>query len=119
MVRADSAEVLCRAEPSVLGRPQILPRDFHIGILRVAADVDAHAAEGFAVDIDPRVPRRMPRLARDVGTVVDAVEVDALAVVVDPVGRRGLEARHGGGPWPPGHVRHYFGKHFAPRNPAP
>ena len=82
--RTDAAEDLLRAEPGVLGRPQILPGDFQIGIIGVPADVDADATEVLAVDIDERVPCGSWRLAGHVGTVVDAIEVDGLAVVADP-----------------------------------
>ena len=43
------------------------------------------AAEGFAVDINPRGARRMLGLAEDIGAVVDTVEIDRLAVVVLPL----------------------------------
>ncbi len=61
----------------------------------------------------------MLRLARDVGGVVDAVEVDRLAVVVLPftVGRR-RQADHRCGRGPHVHVRHHFVEDLPGRNPA-
>ena len=44
-------------------------------------------AQALAVDVDPGVTRRVWRLSRDIGTVVDAVEIDGLAVVVLPLAR--------------------------------
>ena len=86
-----------------------LPRDLQIGILWVATNVVTHAQELLAVDIDPPVTRRMLRLARDVGTVVDAVEVDRLAIVVLHLAVwRWREADHRGGRGPHVHVRHHF-----------
>ena len=43
--RTDAAEDLFRAEPGVLGGPQILPCDFEIGIIGVAANVGPHASQ--------------------------------------------------------------------------
>ena len=117
--RTDGAEVQRRAQPGVLRRVEELPRDLQIGILRVTADVGTHAQELLAVGVDPAIARRMLRLARDVGGVVNAVEVDRLAVVVLPfaVGRRG-EADHRGGRGPHVHVRHHFMEDLPGRNLA-
>ena len=59
----------------------------------------------------------MRRLARDVSAVVDAVEVDRLAVIVDPrtVGGRG-EADHRRQRRPAVNVRHHFAIARASRN---
>ncbi len=100
-----------RPQPGVLRRVEQLPRDLQIGIRGVTTDVVTHAQELLAVGIDPPVARRMPRLAGDIGAVVDAVEVDRLAVVVLPgaMRRRG-EAGHRGGGGPHVHVRHHFNR---------
>ncbi len=97
----------------------ILPRDLQIGIVGIAADVGPHSAEVFAVDVDERVPRRGRRLAGHVGAVVDAVEIDRLAVVADPcAGRRRREAGHRRGGRPHVHVRHHLVEHLPAGNPA-
>src|SRR5262249_53341177 len=51
-------------------------------LLGVATDVGADAKEGLAVDVDPGIAGGVFRFAKDVGTVVDAIEVDRLAVIV-------------------------------------
>src|SRR5262249_31696988 len=107
--RADGTEVSGGAEPRVLGRVEILPRDFYPGLLGIATDIDAHAIEALAVNVDPGVARGVLRLAEDVGTIVDAVEVDRLPVVVHHLaGGRRLEADHGSQRGPEIDVRHHF-----------
>ena len=60
----------------------------------------------------------MTGLARHVGTVVDPVEVDALPLVVDPLGGRRLDAGHRRRRWPHVHVRHHLVQHLSGGNPA-
>src|SRR5262249_13620895 len=100
---------LLRTEPRVLGRPQVFPRDVEVWIVWITSEVHARAHETFAVDVDPRSPGRVLCLPEDVSTVVDAVEVDRLAVVVRPraVRRRG-EPDHFGQSRTAVDVRHYF-----------
>ena len=54
--------------------PGIFPRDAYILVFGIARDVSAHRP----VDIDPQSPGRMLGLAKDVGAIVDTVEVDGL-----------------------------------------
>ena len=61
------------------------------GFLGIIADVDTCSIEYLAIDIDPGVTRRVLGLAQDVRAVVDAVEVDSLAIIADPIMWRGLE----------------------------
>jgi hypothetical protein len=91
-MRADGAEILLWTEPSVLGGIKDFPSDVRVGILGIIADIGASAFEALTVGIDPRGVRRMPCLARDIGAVVNAVEIDRLALVVGPrpVRRRGI-----------------------------
>jgi hypothetical protein len=91
VIRADGAEILLWTKPSVLGRIKDFPSDVRIGILGIIADVGASAVEALTAGINPRGPRRMARLARDVGAVVNAVKIDRLAVVVGP--RRSAEGQ--------------------------
>ena len=54
------------------------------------------SVEVLAIDIHPRVARRVGCLAKDVSAVVDAVEVDPLAVVADPIVGRRFQTDHRG-----------------------
>jgi hypothetical protein len=92
VIRADGAEILLWTEPGVLGGIKDFPSDVRVGILGIIADIGAGAFESLAVGIDPRGARRMPCLARDVDAVVNAVEIDRLALVVGPcpMRRRGI-----------------------------
>src|ERR1035437_1851905 len=64
---------------------------------RIVTDIDSNARKALAVSIDPRAARRMGCLAGHIGAVVDAIEIDRLAVIVQrlALGRR-LEANHRG-----------------------
>ena len=95
-------------EPGVLGGIEIFPGDMESGFSG-SSPMSARRPEVFAVDIDPRVARRMLRLAHDIGAVVNAVEIDRLAVVVHPraMGRRG-EADHRRQRCPAVDVRHHL-----------
>ena len=90
-----------------------------VGVIGIIADIGASAGKVLTVGIDPRIARRMQRLARDVGAVVDAVEIDRLAVIVDPrtVGRRG-EADHRRQRRPAIDMRHHLAVACACRNLA-
>src|SRR5262249_15920829 len=101
-------QVLGWAEPGVLCRVEVLPGDVDIVVVGVAADIEARAHEVFAVDGDPGIGGGVLRLAEDVGAVVDAVEVDAFAVVVLPIVRRGGDADHRGQGSPAIDVGHHF-----------
>jgi hypothetical protein len=46
------------------------------GFLGISTDVGPCTLENLAIDIDPRVPRRVLRFAEDVITVIDTVRVD-------------------------------------------
>src|SRR5271157_4210037 len=118
VIRADGTEIHRRAEPGILGGKKHFPGHVNIAVGSVA-DVGANALEGFTVDVDPSLARRMFRLACDIGGVIDAVEVDRLAEVVLPtaMGRRG-KACHLGGRGPYVHVRHHFVVTHAGRNPT-
>src|SRR5262245_45130164 len=80
----------------------------HPRLLGISADVGAHSLEELAIDIDPRVARRVRRSTQDIGTVVDAVEVDALPVVADPIVRWRLKTNHGGQRRPAIDMRHHL-----------
>src|SRR5439155_3961090 len=89
--RTDRSQILLRAKPGVLRRPSVFPRNMDIIVLGIAADVEARGFEILAVNVNPRIPGRVFRLAEDVGTVVNAVEVDRLAVVAFPCAVRRSE----------------------------
>src|SRR5947207_4335935 len=75
----------------------------------VAADVEARGLEILAVNVNPRIPRGVLGLAEDVGTVVNAVEVDRLSVVAFPFAVRWRgEADHRGQRRPAINVRHHL-----------
>src|SRR5947208_1978463 len=76
----DGSQVLLRAKPGVLRRPRVFPRNVDVVVLGIAADVVARGLEILAVNVNPRIPGRVLRLAEDVGTVVNAVEVDRLVI---------------------------------------
>lgn len=90
-----------------------------VGVVGIIADVGANACEALTVDIDPRSAGRMPRLAHDVGAVVNAVEIDRFAVVVRPrpVGRWG-ETDHRRQRRPAIDMRHHLAVVCACRNVA-
>ena len=106
--RADRAQIRGCAQPGVLGRVEILPRDVHPRLLGIAADIGPYTVESLAVDIDPRVAGRVRLLAQDVGAVVDAVEVDRLAVIAHPFVRRRGQADHRGQRRPGVDMRHHL-----------
>src|SRR5208282_5534805 len=74
----------------------------------IAPDVGARAPESLTVDIDPRLTRRMLRLAKDVVAVVDGVEIDRLVVVADPFMRGRCQAGHGRQRRPGVDMRHHL-----------
>src|SRR5438876_3166952 len=105
----DGSQVLLRAKPGVLSRPRVFPRNVDVVVLGIAADVVARGLEILAVNVNPRIPGRVLRLAEDVGTVVNAVEVDRLAVVAFPFAVRWrLQAYHRGQRRPAVDVRHHL-----------
>src|SRR5207302_114111 len=81
----------------------------NVVVLGIAADVEARGLEILAVNVNPRIPRGVLGLAEDVGTVVNAVEVDRLAVVAFPCAVRWRgEADHRGQRRPAINVRHHL-----------
>src|SRR5271169_1232634 len=80
----------------------------HPGFLGIIADVDTCSIEYLAIDKDPRVTRRVLGLAQDVRAVVDAVEVDRLAVVTDPIVGWRCETDHAGQRCPGVDMRHHL-----------
>jgi len=51
------------------------------GFLWIPADVGSCSLEVFTIDINPPVAGRVLGLPQDIGAIIDAVEVDPLAVV--------------------------------------
>src|SRR5271165_1181896 len=106
--RANRTQICLCAQPRVLRRIKVLPCYVHPGFLGIIADVGTCSLEGLAIDIDPRVARRVRCFPQDVRTVVNAVEVDPLAVVADPIVGRWRETGHRGKRRPRVDMRHYF-----------
>src|SRR5205823_10395091 len=105
----DGSQVLLRAKAGVLRRPRVFPRNVDVVVLGIAADVEARGREILAVNVNPRIPGRVLGLAEDVGTVVNAVEVDRLSVVAFPFAVRWRgEADHRGQRRPAINMRHHL-----------
>jgi hypothetical protein len=94
--------------PGILNREEVFPPYVHPGFLWVPADVGSCSVEVLTIDINPRIARRVLCPAQNVRAVVDAVEVDPLAVVADPLVRRRPQTDHRGKRRPAGDVRHHF-----------
>src|SRR5262249_6833563 len=105
----DRTEVLLWSEPCIFGRPQILPCNAEVGITWITADISACSHEIFTIDINPRRAGRVLCPTEDVFAVVDAIEVDWLAVVVGPRTMRWWgQADHLGKCRPAVDVRHHL-----------
>src|SRR5271166_1818153 len=114
--RANRTQICLCAQPRVLRRIKVLPCYVHPGFLGIIADVGTCSLEGLAIDIDPRVARRVRCFPQDVRTVVNAVEVDPLAVVADPIVGRWRETGHRGKRRPGVDMRHHFVVLYARRD---
>src|SRR5262249_57453647 len=82
-------------------------------------NIGAYSVEAPPINKDPAPPRRVLRLPQNVGAVIDAVEVDWLAIVVFPfaVGRRS-DTRHRSQRRPAVDMRHHLAVHGAGGNVA-
>src|SRR5208337_1463803 len=82
-------------------------------LLGIAGDVGAHTLEYLSIDVDPGPTCRVLRLAKDVGAVVDAVEIDRVVVVAHPFMRRRGQADHAGQRRPGVDMRHHLIEMYA------
>src|SRR5262249_33712742 len=76
-------------------RPEVFPCNVEIGVLRITGDIRPCSQKTFAIDVNPLSSRRMLCFPEDVSTVIDAIEVNRLAVITCPGSmRRRCEPRH-------------------------
>src|SRR5215472_15563241 len=85
------------SQPGIFRRPHKFPGNVDPRLFWIAADISANCMEILAINKDPRFASGVWCFAENIGAIVDAVEINRLAVVVLHFSRRrNWDARHGG-----------------------